>query len=100
MKLCKHHGYKVITNIKAPRYHDKKALIGVYQISKKHDGYLIKFSDTKKDGSLQYPQPRYGSRSMIIRHKIESNGSIDNYAVPMDKLEVVEIKEHCEHEYI
>lgn len=98
--LCKHHGCKVIDNIRAPRYHDKKALIGVYQINKKQDHYLIKFTDTKKDGSLCYPQPRYVSRKDIIKNKIETNGSIECYPVPMDDLEVVEIKERCEHEYI
>lgn len=98
MKLCKHNGYKVIDNIRAPRYHDKKVLIGVYQLSKKNPDYIIRFTDIKKDGTKQYPQDRYISGKVIKQHKKESNGTIDCYAVPMDKLEIIEYMPHCEHE--
>lgn len=95
--LCKHHGLKSI-KIWNPRYHDKKVLIGVHHI-KKSPEYIIRFTDRKEDGTLRYPGDRIIQSKVIRKHKKVSNGTIDCYAVPMDKLDKVTYKEHCEHEY-
>lgn len=88
MKLCKHAGYRLY-NIVEPRWHDKRVLLAAHKV-RNHN--VIKFK------SKMLPDLYYLSGATIKSFSKQSNGSIDCYAVPLDRLEAFDYLEHCEHE--
>jgi hypothetical protein len=60
-----------------PRWHDRKVLIAIYKV--KSGINIIKFTKCKS-----IPGKFYLTDLEIKKYPIESNGSIDCYAVPLD----------------
>lgn len=89
MKTCRH---TLMRNIPVwePRWHDRRALIATYKVGENN---RITFPKTKS-----MPDAYYLSGKTIRQFKKESNGTIDCYCVPLDKLEPLEITPHCIHE--
>jgi len=67
-----------VINVWSPRYHDKVVLIAKYKVQ---DNNVIKFTKDKNwKGS--YPL----TKNQITKYPIESNGSINCYAVSLNEL--------------
>ena len=65
-----------------PRYHDRKVLIAKYKVERDNE---IVFTKAKH---LQGMKFRISGRE-IEKYPIETNGTVDCYAVPFDKLEKI-----------
>lgn len=91
MNTCKHTQMRVFS-IKSPRYHDKRVLLAAFKVGQ-HNKIL--FTQAPSMGT----EPYYISGKVAKKFKKETNGVIPVYSVPLDKLELLEIKEHCEHEW-
>ena len=66
-----------------PRYHDQRVLLAKRKVGK-HNKIVFTKAPTLGD------KPYYISGAKIKRFKIENNGKIDCYAVPLDELEPLE----------
>lgn len=89
--LCKHIPLKTF-NILSPRWRDRRVLLAAYKVQENN-----KILFTGKDGASMGDQPYYISGKEVKKHKKESNGTISCYSVPLDKLELLQISERCEH---
>lgn len=76
-----------VFDIWQPRWHDKIVLLSVHKVDKaKTDHIKVVFSKAPSmDGDW------YASRKAIMRCPKETNGTIQCYAVPLDKLEPLQI---------
>lgn len=81
MLLSKNTPAQVI-EIWQPRWKDRKVLIAKYKVGTHN---LIRFTKTKS-----MPDDYYLSGTTIAKCPIETNGTVDCYAVPMDELEILE----------
>lgn len=71
-----------LIDIWQPRWKDRRVLIAKYKVGTHNE---ITFSKTKSlEGSF------YISGNDIIKHPLETNGTIACYAVPLDDLEKLE----------
>ena len=67
-----------------PRYHDKRVLLAKHRVGTHNK---IVFTKAPSMGT----QPYYVSGKEVKKYKLESNGSIPCYAVPVSSLEPLEI---------
>jgi hypothetical protein len=74
-----------------PRYRDKVVLL-----NKRRVGAHNKITFTKAPS--MGTQPYYANGSMVKKCKLDTNGTIPCYAVPLDKLEPLEINRRSVHE--
>lgn len=95
MTICKHIPVKVIT-IWEPRWHDRRVLVAVHKVGE-HNKIVFTGNPHKNTNSMG-EDPYYLSGKTIKKFKKESNGTIKVYSVPLDELEPLEYKAHCEHE--
>lgn len=93
MKLCKHDNYQIIDWIREPKYSTDQVLIATGKITSAPH-YLLKFQECNK-----YPHWYYLSRKDITTSKIQSNGKLEVYAVPMSRAQDFEPINNCEHNY-
>jgi hypothetical protein len=73
-----------VHSIWAPRWHDKVVLIAKFRVGEHNK---IVFTKDKTMGT----KPYYVSGAVIKKCKLEDNGEIKCYAVPIDKLEPLEL---------
>jgi hypothetical protein len=69
-----------------PRYRDKKVLLAKYKVQTHNK---IVFTKAPSMGT----EPYYVSGATVKKYKLEDNGKISCYAVPIDELEPLEIEE-------
>lgn len=90
--------HKITFRIWEPRYHDKKVLLSKLKVDqpkakRKVEHLIVELESNYMRGSW------YLSRTVAKRAKVESNGVIDCYCVPLDKLQTVEISERSKYDY-
>ena len=90
-QLCRHTPF-VRFEIWSPRYHDNKVLLKRLRVGRHNK---IVFTKAPSMGT----EPYYISGAVVKRHKVVSNGTIDVYAVDLNKLVPLDIAERCEHDY-
>lgn len=73
-----------------PRYRDKVVLLKKKRVGQHNK---ITFTQAPSMGT----EPYYASGAMIKKCKLDSNGTIPCYAVPLDKLEPLEINDKSEY---
>lgn len=92
MKLCRHQRYRVIDDIKAPRYHDNKILISVAKVYEDIEHYIVRFSD-------ESPKKEHGwfymSGKDIRRYGKQKNGRGEVYVVPLGKKQTFTPDKEC-----
>lgn len=104
MKLCKHAKYKVIDDIKDPKWMTDEVLISVNKVHEDVEHYIIRFSNTKPIPrfSSVSAQEKYGwfymSGKMIRRFHKQKNGNGMVYVVPMSRKETFEPIKDCKCE--
>lgn len=84
MLLSKWTQFHVFT-IWTPRYRDKVVLLAKRKVGEHNK--VIFSGDPKTGYNMMGEAPYYVSGSVVKKCKLENNGSIDCYAVPIDKLE-------------
>jgi hypothetical protein len=89
--LCKHTQFKYL-EIWQPRYHDKKVLLAKFKVGQHNKVVFTKAPSMGTD-------PYYISGQTVKKYKLETNGSVQCYAVPVDEFVPLELAERCEHEY-
>lgn len=73
-----------------PRYHDRMVLLHVDKVRKAQPHIKVVFTKTKSD---TFAGDWYISKKAAMKFKKDWNGSAYCYAIPFDKLEVLEINE-------
>ncbi len=68
--------------INQPRWHDKTVLLAKYRVGQ-HNEVIFRYA-------RNYPDSYYLSGEEIKQHPIETNGTIECYAIPLNKLELLE----------
>lgn len=94
MLLDKATQFRKIT-IWEPRWHDKKVLIASRKVGEHNK---IIFTGVPGETNYMGDKPYYLSGQTIKKCKKESNGTIDCYVVPLDKLEPLELTQHSIYE--
>lgn len=89
LDLCKHIPMQRF-DIFSPKYSTKQVLL---KASKVRENNKIVFTKAPSMGT----QPWYISGKEVKKFKKISNGVIDTYAVPLDKLTPLELSQRCEH---
>lgn len=89
LSFCKHIPMKVF-NIKHPRYHDSRVLLACNRIGEHNK---VNITEAKSANGTYYI-----SGKVAKRYPKQSNGVINCYAIPMDKLENFRLADHCVHE--
>ena len=92
--LDKYTSFNTLT-IWEPRWRDKRVLLAKHKIGEHNK---INITQEHKDGTRYFPNDMYISGKEARRYKVESNGVIPCYAVPLDKLKVLSINKHSVHE--
>lgn len=74
-----------------PRWRDRRVLLAKRRI-KDHNKVII--SQEKADGTRYFPEPLYISGKDAKKYKVESNGVIDVYSIPLEAFSLLIINEH------
>lgn len=94
MTLCEHDPYTKVTKVKEPRYHDKSILISQETVDNAQDYLLVRFANQK-------PFEEYGwfviEKKVAQRQKLQQNGRILVYAIPLSKREEFIGVKNCKH---
>jgi len=94
MKLCEHDSYTTITKVLEPRYHDKSILISKETVDEANEHLVIRFAK-------ETPKNEYGwfymSKTMVQKQKLQPNGRILVYVVPLSKREEFIGIKNCKH---
>ena len=97
-KLLDKRAQLVTFHIIAPRYRDKTVLLSKIRVDQPRA--KRKVQDLKIVLESNHMQGEwYLSRTVAKRHKVESNGVIDTYVVPLHKLERFKLTERSHHEW-
>ena len=92
MKICEHDSYTTIDWVKQPRYHDDCILISQEKVDRANDLLVIKFTECKK-----YPDWFVIEKRVAQRQKLQQNGRILVYAIPLSKREEFIGIKNCKH---
>lgn len=94
MKLCEHDPITTITKILEPRYHDKSILISQETVDNANEYLVIRFAK-------EAPFREYGwfvmEKKMVQKQKLQPNGRILVYVVPLNKREEFIGIKNCKH---
>ncbi len=79
-----------------PRYRDTTVLLACRKVGTHNK---IVFTGNSKGYNLMGTEPYYVSGKIVKKCKKESNGRIDCFVVPLDKLETLELSANSELEF-
>lgn len=80
-----------------PLYSRSRVMLNASKVAEHNKIY---FTGNPKTGYNKMGElPYYVSGATVKKYKKESNGSIPVYAVPLEEIKLLEVKEICEHLY-